>query len=131
MAERYELVKNYLMDMEIPIVSESPEEELCVVEDEDHGIKNLVIDCEDSILVLEQVIMPVPAQAGGLYEDLLKWNRDLVHGAFALDEEGKLVIFRDTLQLANLDRNELEGSIQALALALAEYSGRLLEYARK
>lgn len=131
MSDRYELVKEYLMEMEIPIVSEEPEEELCVVEDEDRGISNLIIDCEDSILIMEQVIMPVPEAAGGLYEDLLKWNRDMVHGAFALDYEGKLILFRDTLQLANLDLNELEGSINALALALAEYSGRLLEYARK
>lgn len=131
MVERYELVKNYLMDMEILIVSESPEEELCVAEDEDRGIKNLVLDCEDSILILEQVIMPVPAGADGFYEDLLKWNRDLVHGAFALDEDVQRVIWRDTLQLENLDRNELEGSVQALALALAEYGGKLLEYAQK
>lgn len=131
MSDKFELVKNYLMDMELPVVSESPDEELVVVEDEDRGIKNLVIDCEDSILILEQVIMEVPANAAGLYEDLLKWNRDLVHGAFALDEEAKLIIFRDTLQLANLDRNELEGSIQALELALAEYSGQLLDYARR
>ena len=129
MTDRYELVKTYLMDMEIPIVRESPEEELCVVEDEERGLKNLVLDCEDSILIIEQVIMPVPARTEGLYQDLLKWNRDLVHGAFVLNEEGELIIFRDTLQLENLDRNELEGSIQALELALAEYSGRLLKHA--
>ena len=131
MAERYELVKEYLMEMEIVIVSESPEEELCVVDDEDRGIKNLVLDCEDSILIMEQVIMPVPDRTDGLYQDLLKWNRDLIHGAFVLDEAGQRVIWRDTLQLENLDRNEIEGSIQALALALAEYSGALLDYARK
>jgi hypothetical protein len=35
------------------------------------------------------------------------------------------------LQLANLDLNELEGTIQALSLALAENGTELLEYAKR
>jgi hypothetical protein len=54
----------------------------------------------------------------------------LVHGAFVLDEEGTTLLFRDTLQLENLDRNELEGSIDALSLALAEYADELVTFAR-
>ncbi len=52
-------------------------------------------------------------------------------GAFVLNEDAKLILFRDTLQLENLDRNELEASIHALSLALAEYSLELLSYAKK
>jgi len=62
---------------------------------------------------------------------LLQMNRDLVHGAFVLDENAEFILFRDSLQLENLDRNELEGSIQALSLGLAEYSPELLSYAKK
>ena len=127
---KFELVKQYLNEIGIPIIQEEPVEELVVVENEDHGIKNLVIDCEDSILVLEQVIMKVPSQPGDLFRQLLQWNREIVHGAFVLDEKGQTILFRDTLQLENLDRNELEGSIQSLGLALAEYSGDLLSYAK-
>jgi hypothetical protein len=57
-------------------------------------------------------------------------KRTLVHGAFVLDEEGIKVIFRDTLQLENLDKNELEGSITALSIALAEYAGELIEFSK-
>ena len=128
MSGKFDLVKQYLFEMEIPIVSEDPEEELVIVEDEENGVKNLVIDCEAPILVLEQVIMRVPDHPSDFFERLLKWNREMVHGAFALDEDGKMVLFRDTLQLENLDRNELEASIQALGLALAEYSSQLLGY---
>jgi hypothetical protein len=131
MATKFDLVKQYLYDMEIPVISEDPAEELVVVEDEEKGIKNLVIDCEEPILVLEQVIMKVPPEPGNLFERLLQMNRDLVHGAFVLDDHGEIILFRDTLQLENLDRNELEASIQALSLALAEYSSELLGYARK
>ena len=131
MYEKFDLVKQYLFEMEIPIISEDRAEELVVVDNEDDGIKNLVIDCEEPILVLEQMIMKVPQNPGNLFKRLLQMNRELVHGAFVLDENAELVIFRDTLQLENLDRNELEASIQALGLAMAEYSSEMLSYAKK
>ncbi len=131
MSEKFNLVKEYLLDMGMPIISENPTEELVIVEDEEKGIKNLIIDCEDSILVLEQIIIPAPADPGDLYVKLLKINRNLVHGAFALDEDQKYILFRDTLCLENLDRNELEGSIDALSLAIAEYGYELLNYVKK
>ncbi|MBE9551741.1 MAG: YbjN domain-containing protein [Proteobacteria bacterium] len=129
MSEKFDLVKQYLFEMEIPIVSEDPAEEIVVLDDAENGIKNLVVDCEEPILVLEQIIMKVPREPGDLFKRLLQMNRELVHGAFVLDESAKLILFRDTLQMENLDRNELEGSIQALGLALAEYSSELLGYA--
>lgn len=129
MKEKFEQVKHYLQDMEIAIVSEDPREELVVAEDEENGIKNLVIDCESPILVLEQVIMKVKSDSEGFFKRLLQMNRELVHGAFVLDEKGETVLFRDTLQLETLDRNELEGSIHALSLALSEYGAELLEHA--
>ena len=129
MQSKFELVKEYLQDMNVAVISEDTAEELVVVEDEDNGIKNLIIDCEEPIVVLEQVIMKVPEEPGQLYKRLLQMNRDLVHGAFTLDEEAKYVLFRDTLQLENLDRNELEASIHALSLALSEYGAELLAYA--
>jgi len=131
MAEKYDLVKQYLFEMEIPIVSEDLAEELVVVDDDENGIKNLMIDCEEPILILEQIIMEVPQDPGNLFKRLLQMNRDLVHGAFVLDENAELILFRDTLQLENLDRNELEASIHALSLALAEYSLELLSYTKK
>jgi hypothetical protein len=131
MAVKFDLVKHYLSEMEISVISEDVAEELVVVEDEENGIKNLIIDCEDPILVIEQLIMEVPGEPKDLFKRLLQMNRSLVHGAFVLDEEAEKIIFRDTLQLENLDRNELEGSIHALSLALAEYSRELLSYVKK
>ncbi|MDM8517985.1 YbjN domain-containing protein [Desulfobacterales bacterium HSG16] len=128
MKEKFELVKEYLQEMEIEIVDEDTEDELVVVEDEENGIKNLIIDCEAPILVLEQVIMKVTQGSEKFFRRLLQMNRELVHGAFALDDTGEILLFRDTLQLDNLDRNELEGSIHSLSLALSEYGAELLEY---
>ncbi len=130
MSNHFERVKEYLMELDLPIVEEDAEKELIVVEDEDNGIKNLVIDCEDPILIIEQLIINVPDNAGELFKRLLQMNRNMVHGAFAVDEDSKYIFFRDTLQIENLDKNELEGSISALSLALAENSEELLKYSK-
>jgi len=131
MSGNFKLVKNYLLTLDLKIVDENESEELVVVEDEENGIRNLVIDCEAPIVILEQLIMEVPKEPGDLFRRLLQMNRSLVHGAFVMDEDGKHLFFRDTLQLANLDRNELEGSISALSLGLAENGAELLEYAKQ
>ena len=131
MSENLDRVKSYLLDLDLTIVSENEPEELVVVDDEDNGIKQLIIDCEPPIVVLEQLIAEVPAEPGDLFKRLLQMNNTLVHGAFVLDESGGRIFFRDTLQLANLDRNELEGSIRALSLALAEYGAELLTHLGK
>ncbi|MBU0992908.1 MAG: YbjN domain-containing protein [Proteobacteria bacterium] len=129
MADKFELVKQYLFEMNMNIIDEDKSEELVVVDDEENGIKNLIIDCESPIVILEQVIMKVPARNKEIYfKRLLQMNRSLVHGAFVMDENGELILFRDTLQLENLDRNELEGSIHALSMALTEYGTELLEF---
>ena len=126
----FEKVKDFLLDMGFVMNQEDPQEELIVIDDEERAIKNLVIDCESPILILEQVIMPMPQDSSDFCKRLLQMNRTLVHGAFVLDDEGTTLLFRDTLQLENLDRNELEGSIDALSLALAEYGSELVSFAR-
>ncbi len=131
MSEYFEKVKVFLVDMGYAISQENAEEELVIVNDEESGIKNLIVDCEDPILILEQMIMKVPGKSGDLFRRLLQMNRTLVHGAFVLDEEGKMVLFRDTLRLENIDQNELEGSIKALGLALAENAEELLSFSKK
>ena len=126
----FEKVKDFILDMGFAISHEDPKEELVVIDDDERGIKNFVIDCEAPILILEQVIIPMPKESSDFCKRILQINRTLVHGAFVLDEEGTTLLFRDTLQLENLDRNELEGSIDALSLGLAEYASELVSFVR-
>ena len=126
----FEKVKDFILDMGFAISHEDPKEELVVIDDDERGIKNFVIDCEAPILILEQVIIPMPKNSSDFCKRLLQINRTLVHGAFVLDEDGTTLLFRDTLQMENLDHNELEGSIDALSLALAEYADELVTFAR-
>ena len=124
----FDTVKQYLLDLRLSIVSEDPAEGLMVLEDEDRGLKNLLVDCEEPILVFEQIIMPVPSNPEDMFRRLLQMNRCVVQGAFTLDEEGKRVLYRDTLQLANLDLNEVERTIEALSLMLAEFGSELIAF---
>ena len=130
MSEHFERVKDYLDELGYVINQENADEELVVINDEEQGIHNLIIDCEDSILVIEQAIMEMAGERAEVFKRLLQMNRNLIHGAFVLDEEGRTIIFRDTLQLENLDRNELEGTLNALSLGLAENAEELLSFAK-
>lgn len=131
MSQYFDKIKDYLQELDFMPVHENVEEELVVVEDEERGIKNLVIDCEYPILVLEQLITEMPqATSVETYKRILQMNRELVHGAFVLDDSAKILLFRDTLQLENLDLNEIQASINALSLAMAEYSAELLKFAK-
>ena len=130
MPANFDKVKGFLLDMGIEVTFEDRAEELVVVNKPDSGITNLIIDCEEPILVMEQPIMPMPKDRETCFTELMKMNRFLVHGAFVLDGDRNLVLWRDTLQLTNLDHNELEGSINALVLALAEYGSDLLRLSK-
>ncbi len=127
----FDTVKQYLLDLQLSIVNEDAAEGIVVVEDEERGLKNMVVNCEDPILIFEQMIMSVPAEPGDMYRRLLQMNRNMVHGAFALDEDSHMVLFRDTLQLANLDASEVEGTIEALSLALAEFAEELIAFSHQ
>ncbi len=127
----FNIVKTYLADLQLAIVNEDPDQGLVIVDDEERGIKNLVVDCEEPILIFEQMIMAMPGNPGDMFRRLLQMNRTLVHGAFAIDEDSKMVLYRDTLQLENLDHNEVQGTIEALSLALAEHAAELISFSRQ
>jgi hypothetical protein len=127
----FQTVKSYLQELHMMIVKEDPAQQLLIVEDDEFGIKNLVVDCEEPLLIFEQVIMEVPAHPGDMFRRLLQMNRTLVHGAFALTEDGQHILFRDTLRIENLDLNEMQGTIEALSLAMAEHAEDLIAFSQQ
>lgn len=123
-------VKNYLLELEYEISHEDPEQNIIVVQDNNSGISNLVLGVADPILILEQYILEIAQENCEAYKLLLQKNRDIIHGAFVLDETGKKVIFRNTLELENLDLNEIEASFNSLSLLLSEYSDDLIKFSK-
>jgi hypothetical protein len=130
MSEKFEKVKDYVLELGFQIDEEDPSEEIVIINDEERGIHKLVLDCEDTLLVLEQLIMKIGASTD-VYRRILQMNRELVFGAFVLNEEGDSLLYRNTLALDNLDLNELESTINALSLGLAENGEELLGFVAK
>jgi len=127
----FQTVKSYVHELHLVVVSEDPARDILVIEDHERGINNLVIDCEEPLLIFEQMILDVPANPGDMFRRLLQMNRTLVHGAFALTEDSERVLFRDTLRLENLDLNEVQGTIEALSLAMAEHAAELIAFSQR
>lgn len=122
--------KNWLLDLDYQIISEDPNGVTLVIEKESDGIKNFVLFISPSILIMEQYIFELKQSQEEILTRLLQKNRDIVHGAFVLDDTGKKVIFRDTLQTENLDKNELLASLNALSLLLSEFSNEIITFSR-
>ena len=123
-------IKNYLMQLDFNIVFENYEDGILMISKESEGIKNLILGIASPILIMEQHIFNIKNKNKDVFQKLLQKNRDIIHGAFVLDETGQKVIFRDTLQIENLDLNELEASLNSLSLLLSEYSEQIINFSK-
>ncbi|WP_010520345.1 CesT family type III secretion system chaperone [Aquimarina agarivorans] len=130
MNENFQMIKEYLFQLNFDISHESETENIIMISKESEGIKNLILGIATPILIIEQHIFDIKNNNAEIYKSLLQKNRDIVHGAFVLDESGERVIFRDTLQIENLDLNELEASLNSLGLLLSEYSQQIINFSK-
>ncbi|RPD47913.1 molecular chaperone Tir [Hymenobacter sediminis] len=131
MVNRYfTTVKTFLLELGFDIRHEEAAANVLVVNKLELGIRHLVLSCGEPLLILEQHLLDLPQPSGEVYQQLLQKNRDIIHGAFVLDESGRKVIFRDTLQLEHLDRPELEAVINSLGLLLSEFSDELIAFSK-
>ncbi len=128
MKNHFNITRDYLLELNFNIVKENRADGIMVVEKEDSGIKNLILGVSPPILIMEQFIFSVHNQSEKIFKSLLQKNRDIIHGAFVLDETANRVIFRDTLQIENMDLNEFEASLNSLSLLMSEYSDKIIEF---
>lgn len=127
----FDKIKGYLADLEITILKEDKAKQIFIVESMEDGITNLMIGIADPIVIIEQYLFDLnPKNTSDVAKQLLMKNRDIVHGAFVLDQDGKRVIFRDTLQVETLDLNELEGTLSSLSLLLSEYTDEIIGFSK-
>lgn len=126
----YDKVREYLLELDYSIVKEDKDNEVFVIESLEDGIQNVLIGVADPIIIIEQYLFDLTANVAEVTKELLIKNRDIVHGAFVMDDTGTKVIFRDTLQVDNLDLNELEGSLTSLILLLSEYTDEIIKFSK-
>jgi hypothetical protein len=123
-------INAYLLELGFDIRHADAQENILVVDKPELGIRNLVVGCGDPLLILEQYLLELPAPSLEIYRQLLQKNRDIIHGAFALDDTGRRLIFRDTLQIDSLDLPELEACVNSLGLLLSEFADELIQFSK-
>lgn len=130
MNDYFDVVKRYLTTLELEITYENEKEGVFIVSSEQEGILNLIICVASPIVIFEQFLFEIKQDSPLVYKELLKKNRDIIHGAFVLDDTGRKVIFRDSLQLENLDLNEFNATLNSLSLLLSEYSEQIINFSK-
>jgi len=130
MENYFQKLKNYILELNYLITYENEKDGLIAIESEVQGIKNLVMGIADPILIIEQFIFNVKSNQPEIYKSLLKKNRDIIHGAFVLDDSGRKIIFRNTIELEGLIINDLESTLNSLGLLLSEYSDELIKFSK-
>ena len=94
--------------------------DIFIVKEPESGLE-LVVDVEESTICFLMDICPIPTEADqklALYEKLLEINNISVHGAFSTS--GDKVIFKDNLEIENIDQNELDASVQLMLVTVAQ-----------
>ena len=127
----FALIHRHLLTLGFDVRHADETDGILVVDNPEMGIRNLVLGCGEPLLILEQYLLELPAPSCEVYQRLLTKNRDIIHGAFALDESGRKVIFRDTLQIETLQLSELEAVLNSLSLLLTEFSDELIGFSRQ
>lgn len=130
MKDYFAVVKSYLSELELEVKYESKEDGVFIVSSEQDGIVNLIICVAYPIVIFEQYLFEVKPDAYPVFKELLQKNRDIIHGAFVLDDTGRKVIFRDSLQIENLDQNEFGATLNSLSLLLNEYSEQIINFSK-
>jgi hypothetical protein len=95
----------------------------------DPGGLPLVVHHAAPILVFRMKVMEVPKKdREAFYETLLRLNAgSIVHGAFGI-EDGAVVLV-DTLQVENLDPNEVDASIDSIEMTVNQVRSTLARWA--
>jgi len=127
----FKKIESFISKLGYSVSYQNEKDGIFLIESEQDGIKNLIIGVAPPILIMEQYIFTLKSDDLEVLKSLLKKNRDIIHGAFVLDEEGKKVIFRYTMQIENLDMNEFEGALNSLGLLLSEYYEQIIEFSKK
>lgn len=126
----FKTVEQYIRNLDYKIVHKSEESGVFVIENFLDGIHNLIVGIAPPVIIFEQYLFTITTDSMEMFKSLLMKNRDMIHGAFAITEDGKKVIFRYTLQIHNLDFNEFEAAINSLSLLISEYYEQLIQFSK-
>jgi len=113
-------LETFLLRMDVDY--EEVDEGMFLIEPKAEGAPSVVVHLSAPLLLIRVKVMDLPEEGGSkeFYRTLLELNAaDLVHGAYGI-EEGELII-SDTLELATLDFQELQASVESVLLAVSSH----------
>lgn len=127
MAMTDEQIEAYMIEAELPF--EQVGDGLWLIHDETDYIDNIVLIHNEPVITFRVKLMEAPSDNRlKLFTRLLELNAtSMVAGAFGLEDEAVVIV--DTLQSENLDYNEFQAAIDAIALAIREHYEELRTYA--
>ena len=120
-------IESYLARAEVPY-EEVGEDGMWLVHDSSLG-ENIAIQAAGPLLLFRVKVLELREvdDKAALYEELLTLNTsDLVHGAYGISDGA--VVLTCTLQIENLDYNELQGVLDDFSLALANHYEKLSKF---
>lgn len=120
-------IESYLVRAEVPFEVVG-EDGMWLVHDASLG-ENIAIKAAGPLLLFRVKVLDL-AEVGdkpALFEALLKLNTtDLVHGSYGLSEDA--VVLTCTLEVENLDYNELQAVLDDFSLALSNHYEQLTKF---
>ena len=120
-------IESYLDRAEVPydVVGDDG---MWLVHDSGLG-ENIAIKASDSVLLFRVKVLELREvrDKAALYEALLRLNTtDLVHGSYGISDDA--VVLTCTLEIENLDYNELQAVLDDFSLALANHYEKLTKF---
>lgn len=124
-------IENFIQNINYTISYQNEKEGVFMIENLLDGVQNLIVGIAPPVIIFELYLFTITNDNLDMLKALLMKNRDIIHGAFAITEDGNKVIYRYTLQIANLDQNEFEATLNSLSLLMSEYSAQLIEFSKQ
>lgn len=128
--KHFETIEEFALRLNCRILYKDAQNGILKIDNQPDGINNLILGVAPPILIMEQYLFSFREGNLDMFKRLLQKNRDTIHGAFVINEEGDRVLFRYTMQIQNIDFNEFEGALNSLGLLLSEFSEQIIEFSK-
>jgi hypothetical protein len=125
-----ETIEDFALRLDCKILYKNEQSGILKIDNQADGIHNLILGVAPPILIMEQFLFSFREDNTEMFKKMLQKNRDTIHGAFVVSEEGNRVLFRYTMQLQNLDFNEFESALNSLGLLLSEFSQQIIDFSK-
>lgn len=121
-------IEAYLIEANVPF--ERVKDGFWLIHNEDDAVDNIVVVHTPPVITFRVKIMEIPDDdtRQELFEHLLALNAtSMIQGAYGLEENAVVIV--DSLQSENLDYNEFQASVDAIAFAVREHFEELRGFA--